>query len=214
MDLDAIVYTLSNNHCIFTAYDVTRILRQHNPHTNIQHIPVRKQVHKLQHMGLMGVYTKTAQHLGNQIAQVFHPIGKNPTEYDPSRFLDPTEFTNLTPYTSASTLPIPPSIVTEYRPKGNTTVRNYDGDYRVFVPPSYCRAIGLFPGMQAYFTIKPKQVSIYPLPGPSRIAGIHVQSRGHFRINQKTLQQADLSACQYPFGLTITKHKNRISINP
>ena len=166
-----IINNLSSLGVQFTAFDVTRILR-HNGVT-VRHAVVRSEVIDEFFSGITG-YIRTSTAINGTIPViVYHPSGADPTTYDPEA-LNPAN--GPLPAASVPSLPC------------MTTERGCDVDGRVFVPPKYCRAIGLTPGTTAYFTYTTGKLEI-GLSGTER--GISLQQ--NFRVNPTTLKKAGLS---------------------
>jgi len=164
----------------FTAFDVTRILRHHG--AKVRHAAVRAEVVEEYFSGITG-YIRTSSAINGSIPVIiYHPVSVDPSAYDPEA-LNPAS--GPLPTTAVPSTPTAPSTTTA---PSMTTERGCDADGRVFVPPKYCRAIGLTPGNTAYFTYTPGKLEI-GLSGTEK--GISLQH--NFRVNPTTLNKAGLS---------------------
>ena len=83
-EIETVVTDFTRNRRLFTAHDVTKVLRAKLTGERIRHSDVQKQVHALFHDDKMGIYTRTQVSLGaNQDPFVYHLNHQDPnTEYE------------------------------------------------------------------------------------------------------------------------------------
>ena len=83
--IEQLVSQLTGNATMFTAFDITMMLRRANPQTNIRHPEVRDFVHQLFTDNKMTDYIRTPQRMDNgQEAYVHHLYGTDAEDYDPN----------------------------------------------------------------------------------------------------------------------------------
>lgn len=82
--IEQLLSQLTGNASMFTAFDITMMLRRANPSTNIRHGEVRDIVHNLYQSGQFGNYVRTLCDItpGQPQAFVYHEINSDAADYD------------------------------------------------------------------------------------------------------------------------------------
>jgi hypothetical protein len=89
--IENLVQQLTGNATMFTAFDITMMLRRANPTTNIKHPEVRDTVHQLYSDNQMSGYVRDLVPMSNgQEAFVYHSYGTDAEDYDPNFFVNTT----------------------------------------------------------------------------------------------------------------------------
>lgn len=84
-EIEQLVSQLTGNATMFTAFDITMMLRRANPSTNIRHGEVRDTVHNLFQSQHMTGYLRNTIRLNNgKEALVYHPFDIDSEDYDPN----------------------------------------------------------------------------------------------------------------------------------
>jgi hypothetical protein len=92
---------------MFTAFDITMMLRRANPSTNIRHGEVRDAVHNLYSNNQMNGFVRTLQRMDSgQDAFVYHGYGTDPEDYDPNFFAQSTPQSVSVPNVSVVSIPV------------------------------------------------------------------------------------------------------------
>jgi len=81
-ETEKVVQEMTKNRRVFTAYDVTKVVRHRAPGENVPHSTVRDKVHAIFDNDQMGIYDRTqVRHVsGNPL--VFHLSHQDPTNYN------------------------------------------------------------------------------------------------------------------------------------
>lgn len=89
--VEQLISQLTGNALMFTAFDITMMLRRANPSTNIRHGEVRDAVHQLFTNNQINGYRRDLQRMDSgQEAYVFYPYGTDVEDYDPNFFATTT----------------------------------------------------------------------------------------------------------------------------
>jgi len=83
-ETEKVVNELTRNRKLFSAYDVTRIMRHRLDGENVSHNEVKNKVHEMYENDEMGIYERTQVNIGRRIAPfIYHLNHQDPdTEYD------------------------------------------------------------------------------------------------------------------------------------
>jgi len=83
-EVEQVVQDTTRNRRLFTAHDVTRLLRHKLDGENIRHNEVKRLVHEMHDNDDMGIYTRTQVNLGTRVSPfVYHLNHQDPTvDYD------------------------------------------------------------------------------------------------------------------------------------
>ena len=84
--VEQIISQLTGNALMFTAYDITMMLRRANPTTNIKHGEVRDAVHQLFTNNQITGYVRNLQNIAGKDSYVYHPYGTDAEDYDANFF--------------------------------------------------------------------------------------------------------------------------------
>jgi hypothetical protein len=82
-EVEKVITEMTRNRRLFTAHDITKLLRHRLDGENIRHNDVKKEVHSLYDNDDMGIYTRTQVGIGTRIAPfVYHLTHQDPnTDY-------------------------------------------------------------------------------------------------------------------------------------
>ena len=201
---------------MFTAWDVTRILRNRLPSENIKHPSVKTEVYRLFDTDEMGIYGREQVNVGSKVSPfVYHMPHLDPDDYDPS-WLDAqigasktvaVSSVTATPST-ASTPATSHSSSVGSRPSRKTVKITAEG--RINVPTNM---LGNF-GSLAYLSITKAQcggstvkaLEISSTPTSSDLRSYKVNADGRVRISTRYLNRSIGIAQTYsviPAGNTI-----------
>lgn len=181
---------------LFSAFDVTRILRNSGVH--IAHHVVRGAVHKA--MNVEPSYQKTAVTISGVGSEtiVYHPTGSH-AAYDAGA-LDPS-FTPAKPVSPATPIVAPTAVL-------KTATIKPDQDGRLNIPPQFLRAMGIGKLGKVNLIPNHKSVEITPLTGSGEVLSVH--QSGGFRVNPRTLIKADIQGYS---KYIVQSFPNKIVIN-
>lgn len=171
--IHSIINDLVKQRALFSAFDVTRILR--NSKLHVEHHVVRGTVHKA--MRDEAAYKKTTlRPVGIRSRTIiYHPIGCPAMYYDPSA---------LIPKSTAAKSVVAPACLKEV-----TLTPDQDG--RLNVPPLFIREMAV--GVKGKVDIKSAhgEVIVTPYTGTNPTLSVH--KSGKFRINPTALKKAGIS---------------------
>jgi len=174
--IEQLVSQLTGNATMFTAFDITMMLRRANPTTNIRHGEVRDIVHQLYTDNEVPGYIRTLQRMNNgQEAFVHHPYGTDSEDYDPNFTMGltpqslsiPSQSTNHSPTQVAGnlqtipTLQIGNSLVNKPK-RARYSIDSVPKDKfgRIRVPASVLRAAGFVPKDTVRVVLDPNIITV------------------------------------------------------
>jgi hypothetical protein len=80
-EVENVIVEMTRNRRLFTAHDITKLLRHRLDGENIRHNDVKKQVHSLYDNDDMGIYTRTQIGMGTRVAPfVYHLNHQDPNQ--------------------------------------------------------------------------------------------------------------------------------------
>jgi hypothetical protein len=80
-EVEKVVVEMTRNRRIFTAHDITKLLRHRLDGENIRHNDVKKEVHSLYDNDDMGIYMRTQVNMGTRVAPfVYHLSHQDPNQ--------------------------------------------------------------------------------------------------------------------------------------
>jgi len=185
-----LILQLTGNADMFTAFDITMMLRRANPSTNVRHGEVRDIVHNLYEGNQMNGFVRTLQRMDSgQDTFVYHVYGTDAEDYDPNFFAQSTPQSVSVPIVSAQVIQVAANPMTQMTTStsqtGNQTRRTiqtvpvgnslplrpkrarYDIDSvpkdkfgRIRIPASVMRASGFAPKDTVRVVIDPNLITV------------------------------------------------------
>lgn len=175
--IEQLTTQLTGNGLMFTAYDITMLLRRANPNTNIRHPEVRDHVHVLYHKGSFGTYEQSNVLVSGNNALIYHEQGTDEGDYDGNFFVTSTpqylSIPNLSglniPLVGSQSLTTTPTSTS--RTGSNSTKKAKRARYandavpkdkfgRIRVPASIMRATGFKPKDSVRVVIDPNVIVV------------------------------------------------------
>jgi hypothetical protein len=204
---------------MFTAFDITMMLRRANPTTNIRHGEVRDTIHNLYSNNQMGGFVRNLVRMDSgQEAFVYHPYGTDAEDYDPLFFANTTpQFLSVpsgltTPTQVAANQPSMttiPSLTTSPIGSNKPKRARYDLNQvpqdkfgRIRVPASALRGAGFNPNDTVRVVVDPNLIVVTGINDPygtqrsgkkyvvDQYNNIRVHLRGKFQGNKFAVQTA------------------------
>ena len=205
-EVRAVVGKMTDNDEMFTAFDVTHVIRV-TVDPGAPHHEVKGIVHGMfGNDELPNDYARTPSDIdvGGKTANafVYHPQWKNPMDYDPHRFQDETgdPFDSSagmagTPTVAStpapSTPPTPPAPTPTPTPVG---VGRCDKRGRISVPAKIMRRLGCYPGSVAWVVPSTNQMTVHRNnPGTGKPIPYVVDRSGNIRISSRTARIANIA---------------------
>lgn len=216
--IENLVSQLTGNATMFTAFDITMMLRRANPTTNIRHGEVRDAIHNLYSNNQMNGFVRDLVRMNNgQEAYVYHAYGTKAEDYDPLFFANTTpQFLSvpngLTTPTQAAASPSPTTsqnLTTSPTGSNKPKRARYDLNQvpqdkfgRIRVPASALRSAGFNPSDTVRVVVDPNLIvvtSVNDQYGVQRSGkkyvvdqynNIRVHLRGKFQSNKFAMQPA------------------------
>jgi bifunctional DNA-binding transcriptional regulator/antitoxin component of YhaV-PrlF toxin-antitoxin module len=172
--IEQLTTQLTGNGLMFTAYDITMLLRRANPTTNIRHPEVRDHVHVLYQNGKFGSYTRSNTLVSGNNALVYHEQGTDEGDYDGNFFETSTPQYLSIPNLSGQTTPLvanQPFQTTTKTTSISSTKKAKRARYasdavpkdkfgRIRVPASIMRATGFKPKDSVRVVIDPNVIIV------------------------------------------------------
>jgi hypothetical protein len=148
--VDAVLADLTGSNKLFTAFDVTRLVRAKG--ITVRHAEVRELVVDTYRDGLIPNYDCTLHQTPNFEARVFHPLGEDVTCYNPD---------DLAPGVGqpAATTAASACASTASTASGSRT-QNVDGDGRLPIYGDITRQAGLQPYQRAFIVVDGAKMKI------------------------------------------------------
>lgn len=182
-EIKNLVSQLVNGAIMFTAFDVTTMLRRANPMVNIRHNTVRDEVRTIFDNGDMGTYCCTNHDLSNGArANIYHVYGQDLEDYDTNFFAHTTPQSltvpnlsqmaiqaaaNPTNPTSTSTSQIGSSKPKRARYALDSVPKDKYG--RIRVPASVLRSSGFYPKDVVRVIIDPNIITVTSVNDPNGV---------------------------------------------
>jgi hypothetical protein len=161
--IEQLVSQLTGNATMFTAFDITMMLRRESPTTNIRHGEVRDIVHSIYTTNNMDGYIRSLQDVNGNNAYVYHPYGTNAEDYD--AFFLSTKTTHSLTHTPVvvNQMTTNSQVGNKNKPKrARYSIDSVPKDKfgRLRIPASVVRAAGFSPKDKVYVVLDPNLITI------------------------------------------------------
>ena len=182
-EIKNLVSQLINGSIMFTAFDVTTMLRRANPTVNIRHNVVRDEVRTLFDNGDMGTYCCTNHDLCNgKRANIYHVYGQDLDDYDTNFFSHTTPQSLSVPNLSQTAIPaaVNPQTQTQTQNSQIGSSKPKRARYaldavpkdkygRIRVPASVLRSSGFYPKDVVRVIIDPNIITVTSMNDPNGV---------------------------------------------
>jgi hypothetical protein len=171
--IETLIKQLVDNSTMFTAFDITSMLRKQNPKTNIKHMDVRDAVKQAYEDHIMPGYAKTLQRISTGVdTYVYYPYGTDAEDYDENFFSLQAPQSLIVPQ-----IPAMPIQVGGSQAQKTTATNSSNGSKpkrsryawdnipkdkfgRIRVPASAVRAAGFMPNESVMVVLDPNIITI------------------------------------------------------
>lgn len=161
--IEQLVSQLTGNGTMFTAWDITMMLRRANPTTNIRHPEVRDIIHQMYTDNEISGYIRTTHDVGGNQPFVHHPYGSDVEDYDPNFLSQHTP--TLSPIQTSIQAVVNPIQATSTFSKAKRS--RYSPDNvpkdkfgRIRIPASILRTAGFSPKDNVFVVVDPNIITV------------------------------------------------------